>query len=194
MKQLWTHTNEYQMNTLSQGYLTSGPLISEGIDDGQRTGAVVNVSGLHFRGVLNSNSSTDCFARCMVVGYPGVNGDPTLNLFRNGQGGLAVGVNAINGLDAMYWPLNKMQLHVYVDKLYKLSAVGAGNAGASTRAFSHFVKFGGKKVQFKGNLTGSGNQNWMYSIIWITAEAPDDTSSGNTVELSQLERLYFKDG
>jgi len=143
--------------------------------------------------VLNNNSTSESFVRMLVLGYPATNGDPTINLFRNLPTGTTTGLSGVTGLDTIYYPINKLELHVYVDKVFRLAGSATGNSGSNTRFFSQFVKFGGKKVEFKAATAGTLNQNWMYSVIWIATDANDDTSTGTAVELSCLERLYFKD-
>lgn len=165
----------------------------EGVDHAQRIGHEVNLFGLHLKGAMYNNSAGETYIRCIVVGYPGTNGDPTLNLFRGGQGGAARSVAQITGLDAMYFPINKVQLHCYEDKVYKLAGNNSGNSGVNTRMFNKFIKFGGKRIRYLGNQAGAGNQDWLYSIIWIAADSSDDTMVGTSVDLSQLEVVYFKD-
>lgn len=193
MKQVWTHTNELGLSTLTQGFVTTGPLIGQGLTSENRIGNDINLYGLQLKGALYNNSAGESFMRCVVVGYPATNGDPTLNLFRNAANGNVAAISSVNGLDSMYFPINKLQLKVYHDKVYKLAGNQAGNAGANTFMFNKFIKFGGKKIQYIGNQSGSGKQNWLYSTIWIPSDASDDTTTGTTIELSQLEIVYFKD-
>jgi len=193
-KQVWAHHNEVQLSTLAQGYQSLAVCqLSQGVNSNQRVGNVANFSAVHLRGVLNNNSTSESYVRMIVIGYPSTNGDPTLNLFRSLPTGTTTGVSSVNGLDAIYYPLNKVELKVYTDKVYRLAGSATGNSGSNTRFFSQFIKFGGKKVEFKASTTGTGNQSWMYSIIWIASDANDDTSTGTAVELSCLERLYFRD-
>lgn len=194
MKQVWAHHNEVALNTLSQGYQSNLVCqIGQGTAANNRIGNVVNFSGLHLKGVFNNNSGSESYVRMIVVGYPSSNGDPSLNLFRSLPTNTTTSISSINGLDCMYYPLNKTELHIYLDRVYKLAGSATGNAGSNTRMFSQFIKFGGKKVEFKANTTGYSAQNWMYSVYWIASDANDDTTTGTTLELSCLERLYFKD-
>jgi len=193
-KQVWAHHNEVQLNTLAQGYQSNQVVqIGQGTASNLRIGNVVNLSGLHLKGAFNNNSTSESYVRMMVIGYPSENGDPLLNLFRSLPTGTTTGVSSVNGLDAIYYPLNKLEMKVYCDTVYRLAGSATGNSGANTKFFSRFIKFGGKKVEFKSTTSGYNNQNWMYSVIWIAADANDDTSTGTAVELSCLERLYFRD-
>lgn len=193
MKQTWNHLNEIQLSTLTQGYLSTGPFLSQGIGSNQRVGNDVNIMGLHIKGAMHNNSVGQTFVRALVVGYPGTNGDPSLNLFRNNGNGTTAGVSQVNGLDAMYYPINKLELHVYWDKVFKFSGADTGNAGSNTSMFNKFIKFGGRKVQYKGGGIGLGQQSWQYSVLWISADASDDTTTGTSVDLSYLEILHYKD-
>lgn len=194
MKQSWVHHNEVSLSTLTQGYNAPGPFIQPGSLANNRLGNIINLSGLHLKGALFNNSTSETFVRMLVVGYDG--NSPTTapaNLFRGDATGSTGGISGVNGLDAMYFPVNKLDMHVYRDKVFRLAGTATGNAGANTKFFSEFIKFHGKKIEYKGSSTGLGLQNWMYSIIWISAEAADDTTTGTVVEVSMLERVYYKD-
>lgn len=191
-KQQWVHHNEVSLNTLSQGYLSNGPAIAQGNINAARISNVIHATGLHMKGVLNNNSGSESLVRALVVGYA-AQGDPSLNIFRNAVTGATAAISAVNGLDAMYFPVNKVDYHVYYDKLIRVAGSATGNASANVKTFSKFIKLNRRKIEYKGNTWGFGNQNWMYSIIWIAADANDDTTTGTVVELSMLERFYFQD-
>jgi len=190
LKQSWNHINEQQLSTLAQGFQSLGPAITMGTASNQRVGNVINVSGLHLKGALYNNSTAESFVRIIIAGYNTAIGDPTTSLFRNGATGTISGVSGVNGLDAMYYPINKVDLHVYTDMVVRLAGSATGNSGANTRFFSKFVKFGGKKVEYKSNATYG---DWAYTCMFIASDANDDTSTGTAVELSYLERLFYKD-
>lgn len=194
MKQLWYHHNEVTLNTLAQGYVAYGPNIIQGQASWNRQGNIVNVSGLHLKGILNNNGASENYARMLIVGFDGVkNTSPTDNLFRGDQVGTTVGIAAVNGLDGIYFPINKIDFKVYRDRVFKLGGSAASSPTSNTKMFTEFVKFNGRKVEYKGATTGFGNQSWIYAVIWIVAEGPDDTAGGQAVELSMMERLYYKD-
>lgn len=190
MKQYWNHTNETTLSTLVQGYSTVGPNILQGVAGSQRLGNIIHLSGLHLKGALNNNSGSESFVRFLVVGYDSSLGDPVQLLFRNTASGLTAAASSVNGLDCMYFPVNKLDLHTYHDQVFRIAGSATGNAGNNCRMFSKFIKFGGKKLEFKSNMPYA---QWSYAIIWIAADANDDTSTGTNVELSLLERAYFKD-
>jgi len=192
MKQLWIHDNEVQLSTLAQGNITTGPAVTQGTNAGTRLGNEIRAMGVHLKGSLYNNSGAESYARLIIVGHSG-SLDPAANLFRSTHFGNVVAATGINGLDAIYYPVNKHELTVYHDRVYKLGGSSTGTAASNTRMFSKFVKFNGRKITYEGAATGPGLQSWQYSIIWIAADSNDDTSTGTVVELSQLHRFYFKD-
>ena len=193
-KQVWAHHNEVQLNTLSQGYQSTAECqIGQGTAANNRIGNIVHLSSLDLRGALNNNSTSESFVRMIVIMYPGTNGDPTLNLFRTLPTGTTGGVSTVNGLDEMYYPINTLEFTVLYDHVYRLAGSATGNSGSNTVFFKKTLPLRQKKLHFKSTSAGVGNQDWMYSVIWIAADANDDTSTGTAVELSCIERLFFKD-
>lgn len=193
-KQVWAHHNEVQLNTLSQGYQSTAVCqIGQGTAANNRIGNIVHLSSLDLRGALNNNSTSESFVRMVVLMYPGTNGDPTLNIFRSLPTGTTAGVSTINGLDEMYYPINTLEFTVLYDKVFRLAGSATGNSGSNTLFFKKNINLKQKRLQFKSTGSGVGNQDYMYSVIWIAADANDDTSTGTAVELSCLERLFFKD-
>lgn len=194
MKQAWAHHNEVQLSTLAQGYQSLGVCqVGQGTASNNRIGNIIRAKGIHIKGAFNNNSTSESFVRALIIGYPATNGDPTLNLFKNLPTNTSTGVSSVNGLDAMYYPINKTELHVYWDQVFRLAGSATGNSGANCKFFSHFVKLNGRKIEYKSTGSGFSNQNWMYSVIFIAADANDDTSTGTAVELSALERFYWID-
>nr|QTE03357.1 MAG: capsid protein [Emberiza rustica CRESS-DNA-virus sp.] len=190
MKETWVHINENQLNTLTQGYLVTFPTIAPGSAIEQRIGQSLIARGFHMKGTLYNNSTQESFVRQVIIGFsPTV--DPIANFFRGTATNVSSAVSSINGLDAMYYPINKTELKVYHDKVYRLAGSVSGSAGANTKMFSRFLKLGGKKIMFKG--TDAVPDNWTYAVIHIASDANDDTSTGTTVELSSLNRFYYND-
>lgn len=192
MKTTWSHENEVNLSTLAQGAISSGPALTQGNTAITRLGNEVRAMSLHLKGVLYNNSTQESLVRLMIVGGPG-SLDPNTTIFRTAANGTTSGPTGVTGLDAMYYPINKMEYHVYKDKLYRFGPSASGSAATNTRSFSTFVKLGGRKITYKQNLTGTGNQSWQYHIVWIAADANDDTTTGTNVELSQLTRFWFTD-
>lgn len=197
LKSNWYHDNEVQLSTLAQGAMQGYPVISQGTAATGRTGNDVNVTMFQIRGILSNNSTSETWARCIICSHDGTI-DPnmgTFPLFTNGASNNTVTVSSVNGLDTMYYPLNKMDLHVYYDKKFRLAGSATGNAGQNTTMYNKIIKFPGKgkHFSFKGNTTGVNQQNAFISVIWLVADANDDTTTGTTVELSQLTRYWFTD-
>jgi len=193
----WYHDNEVQLNTLSQGAMQGYPLVTQALAATGRIGNDINVSMFQIKGVLNNNSGSESWARCIVCSHDGTI-DPnmgTFPLFVNGASNNTVTISTINGLDTMYYPLNKTDLTVYYDRKFRLAGSATGNAGNNTSMFNKTIKFPGKgkRFTFKGNTTGVNQQSAFISVIWIVADANDDTTTGTTVELSQLTRYWYTD-
>lgn len=198
VKTAWFHDNEVSLSTLAQGAMQAYPLLANGPTKSQRIGNDIMLTEFEIKGSLKNNSATNTiYARALIVGHTGEI-DPTIATFPIFQGNFdetTLPVSSVNGLDAMYFPINKKELTVYHDKVYKLAGDANGNDGKETVFFSKHIKFGpkGMKVSYKGNTSGYKNQTKMVSVVWIVAEASDDTTTGFTVELSQLTRYWFTD-
>jgi len=197
LKEIWIHDNEVQLNTLAQGALQAYPVVSQGASHAARIGNEINLKKFDIRGVLNNNSTSESFARMIVVGHDG-NIDPTMAtfpIFQSSSLGAISTISSVNGLDTMYYPLNATDLHVYEDKVFRLAGSATGNAAANVVYYKKTINFPGqgKLIKFKGNATGVGNQSWLITVIWVVADANDDTSTGTVVELSQLTRFNFSD-
>lgn len=173
------------------------PLVTQGTPATNRIGNDINMTLFNIKGILYNNSTSETYIRQLIVGHDGTI-DPTMAtfpLFVNGASNNTTTISSINGLDTMYYPLNKTDLHVYVDKKHKLAGSATGNGPRNTKIFNETIKFPGKgrKFTFKGNTTGVNQQNYFISVIYIIADANDDTTTGTTVELSQLTRYWYTD-
>lgn len=191
MKQLWAHTNEQSLLTLPQGTLQTWPILGPGAASGQRIGQEVQAQGFHIRGVLYNNSGSESYVRQIFVGYP-TTVDVLASLFRTDAINTSTGIASLNGLDPIYFPLNKTELKIYHDKTYKLAGSVSGTDASNTRTFSRFIKLNGKKIVYKG--TDTTPDNWLYGLIHIVADANDDTSTGTAVEISNVARFFYRDG
>lgn len=197
MKSIWNHDNEVNLNTLAQGQMIALPNVTQGSAVTNRIGNELSLKMLHMKGVLYNKSASESYVRLIIVGHD-ANIKPDLGsfpLFVNGPSGNTVTTGTIPGLDCMYFPINKKDLHVYTDRKFKLAGSNVEAAARNTRMFSECVKWPGKgkRVRYEGNTTGYENQNWLCSIIWIACDANDDSTFGTDVELSQLTRIYFTD-
>lgn len=196
-KEAWYHDNEVQLNTLTQGAMQAHPQVANGTTHVARIGNDISLKSFQVKGMLYNNSTSETYARLLILGHSG-DIDPTFStfpIFRNSSNGVTGNISTVNGLDTMYYPINKVDCHVYHDKVIKLAGSATGNAGVNTKMFSHFMKFPGKgkRITYDGAAMGTGNQNTFISVYWIVADANDDTTGGTTVELSQLTRYWFTD-
>jgi hypothetical protein len=192
MHMTFLHLNEIQLSTFTQGYSVSGPVTAKGDGTSDRTGNIINACGLHYKGVVYNNSGSETMVRMIIVGSRASDGDPKNILFRADAAGVVAGISGINGLDAMYFPLNKVDLHVYHDKIIRLAGSVTGNAGANVKLFNKFVKLNRRKIEYK-TLSSVTSADWVYTAMWIAADSNDDTTTGTSVELSCLERFYSQD-
>lgn len=197
MKSVWNHDNEVLINTLNQGVIVGLPQITQGTSSTTRIGNEIYAKMLHMKGVLYNNSASESYIRLIVCGHD-ANINPTIGtfpLFVNGSSGNTVTASSVNGLDAQYFPLNKKDLTIYVDRKFKLAGSNVEAGARNTRMFSECVKWPGmgKRVIYEGNTAGYEAQNWLCSVIWVASDANDDTTTGTNVELSQLTRFYFRD-
>lgn len=184
----WVHVNEQSLSTLT-GYLAYDPLVvSEGTGKEERIGSEIIPTGLHIKGVVHNNGSGPNFVRIVVV-KSNTRQQVTTGDFFGGETGLGQDITDVTGLDRMYWPIHKNVHQVLYDKVIKLEKSGeVGNC----RMFNKWLKLGGK-IKYDGGNTGSEQLTPRYHIVYLSAEAADDTSTGQTVEVSALHRFFYKD-
>lgn len=129
----------------------------------------------------------------IIVGYnPGVGQTPIQgNIFDGTVSGTTSGLASVNGLQSIYQPVNKKDYKVYRDKVFRLGGQSTGTI-AQSKMFNQFIKLRGRKITYDGNNVGTFNQNWTYCVCWIAAQANND-STGTDVEMSCLNRFYYKD-
>lgn len=187
-KAYWTHVNETSLNTLT-GYIVTDPAaVDEGSGQEQRLGTEISPTGLHIKGVLNNNGSSPNFVRIVVVKSLTRQNVATGDWFAANTG-VGQDISAINGLDRMYYPIHKKVHQVLWDKVYRLENNGTTD---KSRFFNKFLKLGGK-LKFDGAGTGSEQSTPRYHIVYMAAETEDDTSLGQSVEVSAIHRLFYKD-
>jgi len=196
-KENWYHDNEVQLNTLTQGAMQGYPQVAVGTSHITRVGNEISLKSFLVKGILNNNSGSESYARLLILGHDG-NIDPTFStfpIFRNSANGTTSTIATVNGLDCMYYPINKLDCTVYHDRVIKLGGGAIGNSATNTKMFSKMIKFPGKgmKIKYEATGTGFGNQNRFISVYWMVADASDDTTTGTTVELSQLTRFWYTD-
>jgi len=190
--QSFTEANETVMNTLSTQYLFQEFTCSQGLGNAQRIGNEILLQGFHTKGVLHNNSTGTIWVRKLILGYSdSIQDGAFTELFRLNLGTTG-DLTTVVGLDVIYRPINKVKFHVYKDQVHKLSS-NADTAGNHTKFFNDFQKFGGSKIKYEANTGGFTNQDKRFCILWLVADANDDTSLGNPIELSNITSWYFTD-
>lgn len=197
-KENWLVDTEKLLDSLVQGYMQPHPIVVNGTSHVTRIGNEISLKSFMMKGVLYNNSSAETYARLVIASCDGnmdVTSASTFPLFRNTSNGTTAGVGTATGLQAIYYPLNKLDLKVYVDKTYKLAGSVAASGGRCTRPYTHMVKFPGKgmKIKYEASSTGLGSQNRYIIAFWVIADANFDTTSGTQVELSGITRFWYTD-
>lgn len=184
----WGHANEANLNT-STGYLAYDPLTPpEGAGAEQRNGTEIQPTGLHIRGVLHNNGNKSNYVRIVVVKSATRQNIASGDFFANAAGN-GVDITAITGLDKMYWPIHQKVHKVLYDRTFFMEQTDRVGA---TKTFNKFIKLSGK-VNFDAGNSGVENVTPRYHIVYLAAQASDDTVLGENVEVSALHRLFYKD-
>lgn len=184
--------DEAIISTLSQGAFYDPMEISQGDTATQRSGVQIRLQGIHLRGVLHNNGSNPNYVR-MVVFYAKERADMTSasDIFESNTQD-AAGFSTYSGLNCIYQPFNKALMNVLYTRTFKLAGNDAID-GSQTMMFNKFIKLKNRLVRFQGNTTGSDDVAPRLHVGWWAAEAPDDTTSGQTIELSGFSKLFFTD-
>ena len=168
IKQQWQHDNEVQLSTLTQGAMQGYPQVVNGLAANARIGSEISLMSVDIKGCLYNNSGSESYVRMLMVGHPG-SIDPTFStfpLFLTAGSGTAAGVSTVTGLDIIYYPINTTELTVYEDKVFRLASSATAGGPSNTHFFHKTKAFGpkGKRITYKANASGSGNQNWIVSL------------------------------
>lgn len=194
-KQYWSQWDETALTTLQAATFYDLTSISQGDNNGNRNGSQVRLNGFHFKGIVNNNSSSVTnYVRIVVFKSIHDNVDMTYStsdLFAAANNN-PVTLSDQTGLNAMYHPIDKRLHTVYKDIVVKLAPTTATD-GSQTKMVSFWIPLKGLKVDYEGTGTGDGNCYPRVHFGMWAAEAPDDTSTGETVEFSGVGRMFFKD-
>lgn len=184
--------DETALSTLSQGSFYDPMAIEQGVGRYQRIGDQVRLQGLHIKGVVRNNGSNANYVK-MIVFYAKdqANMSSAEDIFEQPSGDGAT-FSSVTGLNTIYTAFNKSLITVISSKVFKLSAADAVD-GSDTRLFSKFIKLKDRLVRYEFSGTGANNCSPRLHIGWWAAESPDDTTTGQTVELSGLFRLFYTD-
>jgi len=192
LKRIVSYQDEVSNSTLVQGSSLPMIAIPQGLQVWNRIGNEVKIKGFHIKGILNNNATTPNYVR-MVLAWAPMDTVVTLNgsnLFADTDlAGNTGGVTSIPGLNIMYFPINRTQYTPVFDKVFKLG--GSGDPSC-TRMFSKFIRMN-KTLKFIANNTGTGVQSAQLSLWYLVAEAGDDTTGGQAIEINHVARTYFTD-
>jgi len=192
LKRVVAYLDESSQTTLVQGSAIPMLGVSQGTALWNRSGNEICVKGFHIKGIMNNNATTPNYVR-MVLAWTPCDTDTSFTaatLFGDiALSGTTGGTSTIPGLNTMYYPINRIQYTPVYDKIYKLG--GSGDPSC-TRMFSKFIKMN-KTIKYIANSTGTGVQSHQLTLFYLVAEAGDDTTGGQTIEVSHVARAFFTD-
>lgn len=193
VKRKYINQTESSISTLVQGanwYDLSDVSIGGGVDE--RVGHEIMAKGIHLAGALHNNGSTTNYVRMMVIQQHSQDAlSSASDVFQNVTN--TDDFSGITGMQTMYYPIQKVDFKVLYHRIFKLNPNGTAGIADESRMFRKFIKLD-QKVRFENqNTEGTGLQRPRYWLALWAAESPDDTSLGETIELSFLARFYFTD-
>lgn len=194
-KRTITHINEETLGSIAQGqnvWSLCQPQNNSG-NAINRIGQEITLSGMHFKGILHNNASTNNVVRILVGFFKDTAAFSSASqIFESTTGqGPAVGFTTINNLDSLYWSINPVKFQTLLDRTYVLSPTTSVDA-SNVKLLEYKLKLG-QKIKFEGTDSGvDGQDKSLYMIAW-TGEAGDDATLGTNVEISGLARVYFTD-
>lgn len=183
--------DEQNLNTVTQGSFVDPLDITQGDGIHQRHGDTVYVTGLRIRGVLHNNATTVNMVRmCLLQTSEDADFTAATDLFDSNTG--AVDFSSVTGLNTMYHEFEKQKIKVKWDQVVALGTT-SDTAGAQVKYFDQYIRFPGRglKIKYLGSSSGALNVFPRLHIGFWAAEAPDDTSLGENVEVSMRATTYF---
>lgn len=183
--------NEESLSTVTQGSFVDPLDIGQGDTINDRAGDTIYVTGIRIRGVLHNNASNINMVRmCLLQTNEDANFSAATDLFESGTG--AVDFSTVTGLNTMYHDFEKQKIKVKWDQVVSLGTA-SDTSSAQVKYFDQFIRFPGRglKVKYLGSSTGAAQVFPRLHLGFWAAEAPDDTSTGTTVEVSMRALTYF---
>lgn len=188
-----TLSTESTVSTLLQGdgtnwYNLCSPAV--GNTAVTRIGNQIRLQKLEIKGSLHNNGTISNLVR-MIVFYlkDNVAVSSATDIFETGSGAGA-DFATTTGIDTMHWPLNKAKLDVVYDTVINLAKAGEYE---STKIIRKTFNLRNRLVQFEGNTQGIDNQEPNLYLLYIGAEAGNDTGVGTTIEQSHYTRCWYTD-
>lgn len=167
--------------------------INQGTAVNNRTGNQIIAKGVSIKGIVHNNGANTNFMRMVLLGHTSLE-DVSITGQFFGDANLAGAATTLTGgaagLNSMYYPINKLKFQVLMDKVIKCGPAGVDST--DTQTFRHFVKLN-RKIKFAANQSGSDGQSYRYTLVFWTAEGPDDTALGQTLEVSAHVQAFFTD-
>ena len=186
------HNNEFSLSSLNQGNWFDPMNIAVGTGSQERVGNTITATGLHLKGYLHNNATSDIQYVRMLI-YKGKNNDNfdnTSSFFEDGDG-KPIPTTDLAGSRVIYHPIAKNKVTVLKDKVFK---VGTGNGTADrTRFFNMWIPLKNQKIRFEGDSSNQPSKYPRYHICFFTAESDEDIVGAQTVEISFVSRFYYKD-
>lgn len=188
----WLDIDEASFTTLTQFYPYDPLQIVQGDGSYQRDGTEIRLQGMHLKGILHNNGTETNYVRMIVYRTDlDSNLGTSVGFFNTPHDDVDTPAT-VTGLNQMYYPLDKtVAQKVYIDKVYKLSATTSTD-GTHTRFFNHFIKLHNLKIKYQHNSTGAEACFPRLHVVFLTADADDDTVS-QIIEGSCLVRTWYKD-
>lgn len=186
------HLNEVSLSSLVTGQYWDPMIIPEGTGVDERIGNQITLSGHQIKGVLNNNTTAHAYVRMALFTVTDrADVGSASEIFIN-SAHTPLTSTTIGGLDMMYHPFNKSYMKILNEKVFKLAPNSTGNTGG-TRFFNMFTKLHNRKIEYEHNQTGTTNNvsPRLHLGVWTAGASDDDASI--TIELSAMQRLWYKD-
>lgn len=189
---------EQKVDTLVPGATTNWlqPIvnIAQGTHSYDRVGSKIKVIGLQFKNFFHNNTTVPIWIRMVLLRVPaGTTMGPSSTLFMNTLNSEA-NFTAVNGMNSMMKPIHPAFGKVMFNKVIKIiPSVATGESSGFIR-YNRFFKFPrGINVQFNESGVTAGNLNTQLVFGVWAAEAPEDTTTGSTIEWTYECNCFFTD-
>ena len=188
----WLPLDETAITTLTQFYAYDPLVITQGLQPDQRIGNEIRLSGFHSRLMFKSNADTNTWVRLALVKTYDETQITSSSYILEDANGAQLRPMDVTGLNLIYHPFDKQRIQVLYQRVIKLAPNTSVDAKDITM-IRRFVKLHNMKIQYEGNNTGSLNVKPRLHMLLMAADANDDTTLGNTIEVSGISRLWYKD-
>lgn len=187
---------EQTMSTATAGvnWLQLGSAISRGTGSDNRVGDSIKIIGIKFDIYLHNNTTTPTWVRhCLIRPSDKAVLDASSLIFM-GTSNQTTNLSTLTGMASMLRKFHPNTVSkVYKDRVLKLVGTSATD-GNFYRKISFFQKFG-RGIRLTYNASSTGAVNTEPNLAWgiWSAEAPEDTISGSTIEYSYQYTIFYTD-